>query len=130
MRLCAVAGPEIALGADLELVEPRSEAFLSDFFTRDELDLVRDAGPDHRDLIANLIWSAKECAAKGLRLGLRLDTRLLAVELLDGAPSRGWRPFKVRTAQCLFWGYWTRISERVFAIAGNTALALPERLSE
>ena len=127
--LCAVAGPEIALGADLERIEPRSQGFLGDFFTQAELDLVCNGKPDNRDLIANLIWSAKECAAKGLRLGLRLETRLLSVELLDGVPLHGWRPFKVRTAQCLFWGYWTPISDMVLAIAANAELATPEGLS-
>jgi 4'-phosphopantetheinyl transferase len=72
--LCAIAGPKIALGADLERIEPRSVAFVSDFFTEAEQTAVVQS-PLGRDLAANLIWSAKECAAKALRQGLRLDTR-------------------------------------------------------
>ena len=51
------------LGIDLELVEPRSDAFVGDFFTADESAYVRRlAAGEARDEAANLIWSAKEAA--------------------------------------------------------------------
>lgn len=68
-----------ALGIDLEVVEPRSEGFVTDFLTRAEQDWVRGpAAADPglgRDAAANLVWSAKEAALKVLRLELRADTR-------------------------------------------------------
>ena len=123
--LCAVAGPEIALGADLERIEPRSLAFVSDFFTEAEQTSVLRS-PLGRDLSANLIWSAKECTAKALRQGLRLDTRTLAVELLDSAPESGWRRFQVRAAAATFWGLWRTGDGWVVAIAADAPLAPAE----
>ena len=72
----------MALGCDLELVEPRSDRFVADYLTAAEQQLVLGAGPE-RDLVANLIWSAKESALKVLRVGLRRDTRSVEVTL-DG----------------------------------------------
>lgn len=78
MAACAVAGCKMALGCDLETIEPRSDAFLSDYFTLEEQRLVVTdrAG---RDLLLNLLWSAKESALKALCTGLRADTRCVAV---------------------------------------------------
>lgn len=77
--MCAVAPSEEAIGCDLELVEPRSAAFLSDYFTPDEQALVERTSVDKRALILNLLWSAKESALKALHLGLRVDTRSVKV---------------------------------------------------
>jgi 4'-phosphopantetheinyl transferase len=123
--LCAVARPEVALGADLERIEPRSLAFVSDFFTEAEQTSVLRSSLG-RDLAANLIWSAKECAAKALRQGLRLDTRTLAVELLDSAAESGWRRFQVRAAGATFWGLWRTGDGRVVTIAADAPLAPAE----
>src|SRR5271167_4895888 len=41
--LCAVAPSGTALGCDLELVEPRSNAFVADYFTAEEQDIVAQA---------------------------------------------------------------------------------------
>jgi 4'-phosphopantetheinyl transferase len=92
--MCAIGSPGIALGCDLETIEPRSDAFLADYFTPEEQTLVyRAAVPDRAALVA-LLWSAKESALKALHQGLRLDTRSLKVNVLsadrtssDGAPT-------------------------------------------
>ena len=81
---CLVADEPAAIGCDLELVEPRSDAFVRDYLTGPEADLVAAAGPA-RDVAANLIWSAKESALKVLRTGLRRDTR--SVEVTRGGPD-------------------------------------------
>ena len=41
--LCMVAGAAVALGCDLEMVEPRSPAFVSDYFAPEERVLVQQA---------------------------------------------------------------------------------------
>jgi len=79
--LCAVAPSGAALGCDLEIIEPRSDGFVADYFTPEEQALVSEAlAPDRPPLLA-LLWSAKESALKALRTGLRLDTRCVTVEV-------------------------------------------------
>lgn len=80
---CAVAEGGAMLGCDLEIVEPRSDAFVGDYFTAEEQELVRQACPADRFTLVALIWSAKESALKALRAGLRCDTRCLSVVLDD-----------------------------------------------
>lgn len=67
-------GDAHAIGADIEFIEPRAGNFVSDFFTADEMALVRQATAD-RDALVTAVWSAKEAVLKALRTGLRLDTR-------------------------------------------------------
>ena len=71
------------LGCDLEIVEPRSDAFVADYFTAEEQEVVRQACPADRFALIALIWSAKESALKALQSGLRIDTRSLSVALDD-----------------------------------------------
>ena len=89
--VCVVGAPGSgAIGIDLELVEPRSDAFVGDFFTHHEAALVRGlAVGDARDEAANLIWSAKEAGLKVLKVGLRADTRSVEVQLLPGRRDDG-----------------------------------------
>lgn len=73
--LCAVAPPGAGVGCDLETVEPRSPAFLADYFTGEERSLVARTPAAVRDRVLTLLWSAKESTLKALGCGLRLDTR-------------------------------------------------------
>src|SRR5450755_4707521 len=41
VAFCAVAAPVVALGCDLEVIEPRSDAFAADYFTAQEQHLLR-----------------------------------------------------------------------------------------
>ncbi len=75
----------LAIGIDLELVEPRQPVFVQDYFSGAEAGWVSAAPAAERDRLVTLIWSAKEAALKALRKGLRLDTR--AVEILRIANS-------------------------------------------
>jgi 4'-phosphopantetheinyl transferase len=78
----AASATPMALGCDVERIEPRSEAFIADFFAADELPGLNDLSQRfHRDLAATLIWSAKESALKALRTGLRDDTRSVVVDV-------------------------------------------------
>lgn len=84
--MCVVAPPETALGCDLEIVEPRSDAFVSDYFTAEEQALVAGAAPADQAQLVTLVWSAKESALKTLGVGLRLDTRSVQVLKMWGGP--------------------------------------------
>ena len=106
---CVAAAGDPALGCDLERVEPRSRAFIDDYFTHHEADGVRAALPETRPLLANLVWAGKEAALKAVGQGLRLDTRSVEVcigELDDptGPPAEtdgppAWRALAVTVRQ-------------------------------
>ena len=99
----------LAAGADLERIEPRSEAFVRDFFTEAETAAweARAAGRP-RDALATGLWSAKEAVLKALRLGLTVDTRGIDCDLypaaapaddsLPGPEGDGWKRFTTRLA--------------------------------
>lgn len=106
------------VGCDLELVEPRSPAFVRDFLTPAEQRYVAARPPgDERDAAANLIWSAKESALKLLRTGLRRDTRSVRVSV--GGPGRdGWAALSVRHGGGPpFAGWWRREGAFVLTVA-------------
>jgi 4'-phosphopantetheinyl transferase len=127
-RALAVVGDAgLALGCDLELVEPRSAAFTRDWLAPVEQGLVERAG-ERRDLAANLIWTAKEAAAKVRREGLRLDVRRAVVDPgeLDAA-APGWRPLAVSWADGgrPTRGWWRAEPGWVMAVAGEPAPSEP-----
>ncbi|HEY2291234.1 MAG TPA: 4'-phosphopantetheinyl transferase superfamily protein [Thermoanaerobaculia bacterium] len=127
---CAVAPAGTALGCDLGLVEPRSAAFVRDYLTAAEQALVRAAPEMDHPLLVNLIWSAKECALKALRAGLRLDTRSVEVRLPEDGESAGWRPFAVHARETGedFAGWWRRDGGWVLTLAASPPPALPRHL--
>lgn len=126
--VCLVGPPGTALGCDLELVEPRSEAFLADFLTPDEQRLVAAAG-ETRDLVANLVWCGKESALKVLRTGLRRDTRSVEVSFPEGAAVDGWAPMSVRAVEgAVFPGWWQRFGAFVLTLAATRPFAPPRPL--
>jgi 4'-phosphopantetheinyl transferase len=141
--LCAIAPSGGALGCDLEVVEPRSDAFLADYFTAEEQALVAHASAEDRSRLLALLWSGKESALKALREGLRLDTRCVIVSVVDGLgrgvedgaasmdyPSdssksscslNGWRPLHVRhTEGQSYHGWWRQSGDLV-----RTVVAAP-----
>lgn len=77
--MCAVAGPDAALGCDLEKIEPRSQAFARDYFTIAESRLIMSLVEPWRSTAVTLLWSLKESALKALGVGLRWDTRWVEV---------------------------------------------------
>src|ERR1019366_2994088 len=86
--ICAVTTDHGSLGCDLEVIEPRSHAFIADYFATEEQALVARAAPADLPWLVTLIWSAKESALKALLAGLRLDTRCVIVALDDPAERR------------------------------------------
>jgi 4'-phosphopantetheinyl transferase len=107
--LCAIASADAEVGCDLETIEPRSPAFLADYFTAEEQDLVgRTAGAD-RDRIVTLLWSAKESTLKALGCGLREDTRSVNAAPADlrGPRDEGWhRLCAAHISGRTFYGWW------------------------
>jgi 4'-phosphopantetheinyl transferase len=140
---CAVAHSSGVLGCDLEISEPRSDAFLADYFTAEEQSIVARASAEDRSRLLTLLWSAKESMLKALRTGLRLDTRSVVVELFDvlrgesadekgRAENRacliqssdnfdGWYPLRVRHGENqVFNGWWQHARDLI-----RTVVALP-----
>lgn len=117
MALCAIAlsPPDLDpdLGCDLEIIEPRSDAFVADYFAPEEQTLIAHFSAVDRSRILALLWSAKESTLKALREGLRFDTRSVIVRLghdwsCDDSPDLNqWSPLQV---QCVdrqpFHGWW------------------------
>jgi 4'-phosphopantetheinyl transferase len=107
--VCLVAARPVAVGCDVEIIEPRGEAFVRDYLTPAEQRLVGAAGPAAH-MAANLVWSAKESALKVLRTGLRRDTLSVDVDVAElNPPERTWSALRVRTAEgAVFTGWWRR----------------------
>jgi 4'-phosphopantetheinyl transferase len=115
---CAITSEKIALGCDLEIIEPRSAAFVSDYLTDEERALVARTEAAYRDRLLALLWSAKESALKALGVGLRADTRSVAViepretrYLLERDSS--WRCLVVKHATDDLHGWWQSSGEVV-----------------
>jgi len=130
--VCLVGPPGTALGCDLELVEPRSDGFVGDYFTPREQQLVAAAAAgDGRDLLANLIWCGKESALKVLRTGLRRSTLSVEVSFPAGAQLDGWAPMSVRAIEGTdFPGWWQRFGAFVLTVAATAGVAPPRPLVE
>jgi len=106
--VCAVARSGAALGCDLEMIEPRSEGFLTDYFTAQEQALVARAPAPGQPWLCTLLWSGKESALKALRVGLRLDTRCVMVNPVDALVrpaegGEGWAQDPTFTIQASCW---------------------------
>lgn len=128
--VCLVQAGTAHVGCDLELVEPRSAAFVKDYLNESEQHYVRAAGEGEAGhLAANLVWSAKESALKVLGTGLRRDTRSVTVHL--GAAGAGWQPLRVETAEgATFPGWWRRFGSFVLTTAGEQDFPPPVALEE
>jgi 4'-phosphopantetheinyl transferase len=108
LALAAVDDSAAPIGADLEHIEPRSAAFVRDYFTSREQRY-------SDELFANLIWSAKESALKALGEGLRLDTRSIEVELLPAVAGL-WQTFRAGGAK----GWWCAIGRHIVTVVGSS----------
>lgn len=125
---CALALPGAALGCDLETVEPHSDSFVADYFTVEEQALLAQSSAGERFRVVALLWSAKECALKALRTGLRLDTRCVIASPADALHVQAgeWRPLHV---SCVtgrgFHGWWQQTGNRVRTLVAAPSPAAP-----
>ncbi len=129
--LAVVGRGGVVVGGDLEVVEPRSDAFVREWLAPTEqamVDAARAHGRHHET--ACVIWSVKEAAAKVLREGLRLDVRRAVVSLDQHDSGDGWRPSVVEwTAGGPTIAGWWRIDEvLVIAVAGDRPTPGPSEL--
>ncbi len=130
LAVCAVAPGGVALGCDLEPVEPRSPTFVADWFTAEERQAVEHAPAAERALLVTLLWCAKESVLKALRTGLRLDTRSVTVDPPPLGPERRWRPLTVRhpAGRRAFVGWWRLEAARVVTVVAAPPAAPPVRI--
>jgi 4'-phosphopantetheinyl transferase len=122
VAVCALGAAGIELGCDVEVVEPRCDAFVSDFFTRGEQELIAKGSVDERARVATLLWSAKESVLKALRTGLRIDTREVAITGEVGAQWNGeiWRPVCGRyNGSRSFYGWWRQTGRLVWTVMAS-----------
>jgi 4'-phosphopantetheinyl transferase len=106
--MCVVSASAAALGCDLEIIEPRTDGFVADYFVTEERELVARAAVSEQFKLLALMWSAKESALKALRTGLRSDTRSVVVMPVDDAADvNGWSRMKVQCSDGrIFLGWW------------------------
>ncbi len=127
--VCVVAPEGVGVGCDLELVEPRSIAFITDWLTDAERYAVTTApDPAATYLAANLVWSAKESALKVLQTGLRRDTRSVEVSFATPpwAAAAGWSRLSVRAREGpVFAGWWCRYGEFVLTVTADVPTPAP-----
>jgi 4'-phosphopantetheinyl transferase len=85
---------------------------------------------DDRDMVVNLLWSAKESALKVLGTGLRRDTQTL--EVTPAAPhGDGWGALTVRAVEgTVFPGWWRREGRFLLTVATRVAAPPPATLGD
>ncbi|MGI9100892.1 MAG: 4'-phosphopantetheinyl transferase family protein [Terriglobales bacterium] len=130
---CAVSEAGAALGCDLEFFEPRSDAFITDFFAAEEQSLLAGVAAADRDHLATLLWSAKESALKTLQTGLRADTRSAVVRVADLMlpDAHDWHPLEVHIAGGPhFQGWWREAGDFVRTLVAAPAPAVPSVLDK
>ena len=129
--IAVVADAPAVVGCDLEVIEHRSDAFVREWLDPEEQELVHAGSETQRDMIANLIWTAKEAAAKVRREGLRLDLRHAVVRVEGSfAEPDHWHRL------CVEWsdgdgttaGWWRSEPGWVIAIAGDPSIEEPRSL--
>lgn len=84
----AVTAPgDVEIGCDLELIEPRSEAFIADYFSDRERELIHKDPP----LFSNLLWCVKESVMKATGEGMRIHPGRIGVEVEGEENEEGWQ---------------------------------------
>jgi 4'-phosphopantetheinyl transferase len=118
--LAVVASCAMPVGCDLELIEPRSAAFVQEWLAPSEQRFVKNAREDEQACLANLLWSAKEASAKARGEGLRLPVRHAEVVLGEAARCEGdWRPLRVDWGSDHDQGWFRREPHWVMTVVGG-----------
>jgi 4'-phosphopantetheinyl transferase len=124
--LCAAGPVGLDLGCDIEQIIGHDPSFAADYFAPEEVVLLRRIREAEHPFAVTLVWSAKESALKGLREGLRRDTRSVVVDLDFGSPRDIWNPFTARCAETsrMFTGWWRAPGPHVLTIAAARQFTL------
>ena len=126
--LSAVSDNFNAIGCDLELIETRSELFITDYFTPNEVNIVT-SHPDQKDIIANLIWSAKESVSKVVQLGLNLSTHDVDVHTIQFENSSEWNDMDITLNNSnSFYGKWKQLGNYIITVAAPKLFDSPVSL--
>ncbi len=128
---CALGPGNLAVGCDVEFVEPRDHGLVEDYFLPEEIAFLQQIPNDEQALVINLIWSAKESSLKVLREGLRRDPRSISVHLDfedSGASWNKWYAHCLDSAR-VFHGWWKSAAGYVYTIASDRATSVPIPLS-
>ncbi|NWG13654.1 MAG: 4'-phosphopantetheinyl transferase superfamily protein [Acidobacteria bacterium] len=125
--LCSLAAHDVAVGCDLESVEPRSEEFVADYFTVQERELLSRVAPVDLPLFATVIWSAKESALKLVRQGLRRDTRTMLIRFDPESRDIGWKRVFIQCTESWsrYHGWWLVVGEFVLVISTDVETRKP-----
>jgi 4'-phosphopantetheinyl transferase len=123
--LAAVADAPAVVGCDLELVEPRSDAFVREWLSPGEQALVAGRRDGERAELVNLLWTAKEAAAKVCREGLRLPVRDAVARPAAGAPA-AWGPLHVAWEAAELPGWWRAEDGWVMAVVARGSAGRPQ----
>jgi 4'-phosphopantetheinyl transferase len=128
--LCVVGRRDISVGCDLEWVEAREDGLMQDYFSPEEIILTTQAPLAERDLMANLIWSAKETVLKVLRQGLRRDTRSICIRLDSFGRGEEWNTWTGRCTESSrdFSGWWRLCEGYVYTLAADQPTSSPKQL--
>lgn len=90
--LCAVCPESEGLvGADIELVAPRSDSFMEDYYTSGERQRLATLPAGARDKLATVIWCIKEAALKACRTGFHRSATSVEVLTLAHYPGGAWK---------------------------------------
>ena len=134
---CLVAPAGRVVGCDLEVVEPHSEAFISDYFTPQEQDFIACSSSCNRPRLVSILWSAKESALKALRTGLRVDTRTVSASIspelnnaitvneTGSALTGEWHRLSVRYEESQVFSGWWQCTDRLVRTFVSTPSANP-----
>jgi len=137
LAVCAVASSSVALGCDLEIIEPRSDSFVTDYFTAEEQTLIARMPIADQPRLLALLWSAKESTLKALGIGLRADTRSVMVrpdsewtgglQVADISPA--WQALHVRCIDDqVFHGWWQETGKLMRTLIAAPPPTVPLRL--
>jgi 4'-phosphopantetheinyl transferase len=117
---CCMAVVKAEIGCDVELVEPRSDLFIADYFTAEEQNSLAEFGGSQRWRLTALFWSAKESTLKLLREGLRGDPRIWSVKLPRTAiETSAWQTLEVRDSERTFYGWWRYVDGMVRTVVAD-----------
>ncbi len=130
MGLCVVGPAGLAVGCDLEWMEPREVELVEDYFTAEEISYVKQTPAVDRQLTVNLIWSAKETILKILREGLRRDTRSVSVLIDPETREDQWNAWSGRCLESSrkFCGWWRSLQGYVLTLGSDQPNSIPKPL--